>query len=79
MLDLEVDPPVDTTKVRTLLAGLMAPQSSGAQFNFFDSSSAVAAPLDSPQDTEDDPPPWLASAVGEQWTFAPPTDATWWA
>ena len=64
MLNLEVDPPVDTTKVRTLLAGLMAPQSSGAQFNFFDSSSAVAAPPDPPQNTEDDPPLACVSCRG---------------
>ena len=52
MLNIRVDPPVDTTNVRTLLADFLAPQSGGFQYNFFNPSFAVAVP----QDTDDDPP-----------------------
>jgi len=55
---------VDTTKVRTLLAGLLAPQSSGPHFNFFDSSSALAVPHGLSQESADDPPLACVSCRG---------------
>ena len=47
----------------------------GPQFNFFDSSSAIAAPHGTSQDREDDPP-LAASVAGGQWVPAHLTNAT---